>query len=129
MKMANKSGLETQVKSLESAMGAIVKAFKEMKSHFKALEEKVEEAQNHEVREIIKSQKMLEELISANSNDIKSIDQEIKKLKTEKLEADLKRRGQKRKTSKRNVNILTEDIANLKWTVNSHIQVKFVKST
>ena len=72
---------------------------------------------------------MLEELISANSNDIKSIDQEIKKLKTEKLEADLKRRGQKRKTSKRNVNILTEDIANLKWTVNSHIQVKFVKST
>ena len=94
--MADKNSLESQVKNLEKGMGTIVKAFKDLKAtvkaleekvqkDVKALEEKVEGAQNHEVREIIKSQKMLEELISANSNNIKSIDQEIKKLQSEKF--------------------------------------------
>ena len=87
MKMADKNALEMQVRSLETAMGTIVKAFKDLKSHVKALEDKVEQSQNQEVREIMNSQKVLEELISEKSNDIKNIEMEIKKIQSEKLEA------------------------------------------
>ena len=89
MKMADKSSLEMQVKSLENAMGAIVKAFKDLKSHVKALEEKVEKDKDQEIRDIMNSQKMLEELISANSKDINIVNDEIKKIQSEKVEANL----------------------------------------
>ena len=79
--MADKNSIEFQVKNLEKGMGTIVKAFKDLKASVKALEDKIDNAQNEEVREILRNQKVLQDIISANSDAIKRIDIEIAKHK------------------------------------------------
>ena len=90
--MADKTSLESQVKNLEKGMGTIVKAFKDLKTSVKALEDKIENAQNEEVREILRNQKVLQDIISANSDAIKRIDIEIAKHKDNSQKADLEKK-------------------------------------
>ena len=82
-KMAAEKSLEIQVRSLERGMGTIVKAFKELKDSVKALEDKVDKTQNQEVKEIMENQKMLEDLLKANSEAIRKIDSDIIRIQNE----------------------------------------------
>jgi hypothetical protein len=81
----HKKSLGSQVKSLEKAFGTIVKAFKELIANIKSLEDKVEKNWNKEVQEIMRNRKELENVISANSDVIQKIDNEIAKLQVESL--------------------------------------------
>ena len=62
-------------------MVKIFKAFKELKSNVKALEDKVDKTLNEEVTEIKRNLKILEDLIKSNSNTIKVVDNAIIVLK------------------------------------------------
>ena len=59
-----------------------------MKARMVKLEEKVNDKHNDEIQEIIKSQKSLEEIIAANSEEIKRIDTEIMMFQNDKAVAD-----------------------------------------
>ena len=85
--MASENSMEGQLKTLERGMGTLVKAFKELKSNVKALEDKVDKSLNGEVIEIKKNQKMLEDLIKGNSDAIKLIDDAILELRNENSKA------------------------------------------
>ena len=89
-KMMDKIPLELQIKGLEKNMGTIVKALKDLKASFTALEEKVNKSQNEEIQHLVESQKMLEKVIVENSNAIKRIDDEILKFEIDKAEAAIK---------------------------------------
>ena len=80
--------LELQVKALEKGMGVMVKALKEIKASMTKLEEKVDKTKNAEILEIINTQKNVEEMISANSDAIEIIDNEISKFQDDKVKAD-----------------------------------------
>ena len=82
------SSLELQMKGLEKSMVTIVKAVKEIKGTVGKLEEKVNQNQSDEIQEIMKAQKSLEEIIAANTNAIKRIDNEILRFKNDRAEAD-----------------------------------------
>ena len=58
----------------------MIKAFKDLKGIVKELEDKLDQAQKGEENEKLKNQKVLDDLISANSEAIKNIDYEITKL-------------------------------------------------
>ena len=62
-------------------MEKIFKAFKELKSNVKALEDKVDKTLNEEVTEIKRNLKILEDLIKSNSNTVKVVDNAIIVLK------------------------------------------------
>ena len=82
--MADKVSLELQVKGLEKNMAAIIKAFKGFKVSLDALEKKVNKHQEEEIKELIKTQKMLNDIVVSNSEAIKQIDIEIKRLENER---------------------------------------------
>ena len=82
--MADKVSLELQVKGLEKNMAAIIKAFKGFKVSMDALEKKVNKHQEEEIKELIKTQKMLNDIVVSNSEAIKQIDIEIKRLENER---------------------------------------------
>jgi hypothetical protein len=64
----------------------VVRAMKDIKSSIKGIEEKGIKIQNEDIQEIIKIQKILEEIIIANSNAIKKIYEEIKSFQNDKAE-------------------------------------------
>ena len=70
-KMADKIPLELKINSLEKSMAMIVKAVKEIKAGMDKLEKRVNDKQNDEIQELLKAQKSLEEVIAANSDEIK----------------------------------------------------------
>ena len=86
--MADKIPLELKINSLEKSMAMIVKAVQEMKAGMDKLEKRVNDKQNDEIQEILKAQKSLEEVIAANSDEIKRIDNEILMFQNDKAEAD-----------------------------------------
>ena len=77
--MADKSSMELRIKGLEKSMGTMVKAFKELKAGMDALEKKVNKNQEEEIQELIKTQKVLNDMAVTNSEAIKRIDSEIEK--------------------------------------------------
>jgi vacuolar-type H+-ATPase subunit I/STV1 len=79
-KMAEKVSLDMQIKRLEKNMGTIVKAFKELKVSMDALEKKVNKHQEEEIQELIKTQKVLNDIVLSNSEEIKQVDIKIKQL-------------------------------------------------
>ena len=87
-KMADKIPLELKINSLEKSMAMIMKAVKEMKAGMDKLEKRVNNKQNDEIQELLKAQKSLEEVIAANSDEIKRIDNEILMFQNDKAEAD-----------------------------------------
>ena len=72
--MAKKKDLEEEVKALQRSMGVIVKIVKDLKSSVDVIEKKLE---IKELNEIIEAQKVIDEVLVANSDAIKRIDQEI----------------------------------------------------
>ena len=75
--MAGKTTLEERIKTLEKHMGTLIKAFKEIKFNLKALEETSDDPVSSEIKEILKSQMVIDEVIVTNSNAIKRLDKEI----------------------------------------------------
>ena len=72
---AVKVTLEDEVKTLQKHMGLIMKTVKDLKGTVEALAKKTKE--NEEIKEMIKTQKVIEEALAANSDAIKRIDKEI----------------------------------------------------
>ena len=99
--MADKKSLESQVKSLEKAFGTIVKAFKELNANVKSLEDNVEKNWKEELQEIMRKRKELEDVISANSDAIKKIDNEIAKLQVDSLKADVEKEDKELENKKK----------------------------
>ena len=58
------------MKALQNHFGRLVSTVKDLKSSLEALERKVDTGQNHEVKEILETQKVIDEVIVANSNAI-----------------------------------------------------------
>ena len=76
--MTKKIALEDQMKELEKQFGGIVKLVKILKSNLESLEKKISNQENDEIREIIETQKVIDEVIVANSDAIRRMDKEIK---------------------------------------------------
>ena len=79
--MTKKSSLEDQVKLLQKQFGGIVKLVKELKDSVEALEGKDKQKEIDEVSEILEAQRVIDEIIVANADAIKRIDQEMKERK------------------------------------------------
>ena len=72
---AVKVPLEDEVKTLQKHMGLMMRTLKDLKCTVEVLEKKTKE--NEEIKEIIKTQKVVEEVLVDNSNAIRRIDREI----------------------------------------------------
>ena len=97
MKMAGEKSLEVQVQTLEKGMGTLVRAFKELKASVKALEDKMENKYNEEIKEIKENQEMLGNLLEANSEAIKKVDNIILAMNNENPNADQKKTEEKKR--------------------------------
>ena len=86
MKMVDKNSIELQIKALEKSFVTIVKAVKEIKAGMTKLEEKVNKNDSDKMEELTISQKNLDDLIVANANAIKRIDDEILGFKHDKAD-------------------------------------------
>ena len=77
-------------------MGAILRTLKDLKSSVEVLEKKTQPDDNNEIKEIIETQKVIDEIIVANADAIKRIDKELKKseLKTYVEAKDTPAKGQ-----------------------------------
>ena len=76
--MASENSLDSQIKALGRGMVTLVKALNELKSNVTSLEDKVDKTLNEVVIEIKRNQKMLEDLIKGNSDEIKIRDCYVK---------------------------------------------------
>jgi hypothetical protein len=72
-----------------------VKAFKDLKSYVKALEEKSTISHDEDIQELMNRQKPLEEIIEANSDAIKRIDAEILNIKNDKNDKEAEKKDKK----------------------------------
>ena len=84
--MVDKRPFDSQVKILEKNMCTLVKAFKELKSTVKILEEKINKPENNEIQDIRESQKILDKAINESSEAIEKINSEIRDLQNYKSE-------------------------------------------
>ena len=98
--MASEKSLELQVQTLEKGMGTLVRAFKELKASVRALEDKMENKYNEEIKEIKENQEMLGNLLEANSKAIKKVDNIILTMNNENPNADQKKPEEKNKPKK-----------------------------
>ena len=80
-KMNKKLTLEEQMKALQNHFSRLVSTVKGLMSSLEALEKKVDKKQNDEVREILETQNVIDEVIVANSDSINRIKNEIRDIK------------------------------------------------
>ena len=73
--------VEGEIKILQKHMGAALMTIKDLKVIIKALEKRISERENEEIKEILEKQKVIEEVLAANTEAIKRIDVEIEKMK------------------------------------------------
>ena len=66
-------------------MCSLVKAFKELKSTVKTLEDKVNQPKNKEIQDIRENKKILDKAIKENSEAIGKINSELRDLQNAKL--------------------------------------------
>ena len=78
--MAEKITLEDQVKTLQRQFGGLVKLVKDLKTSVEALEKKTVPNKQDEVKEIMEAQRIVDEILVANSDAIKRINKEIEEL-------------------------------------------------
>ena len=71
--MAEKITLEDQVKTLQRQFGGLVKLVKDLKTSVEALEKKTVPNEQDEVKEIMEAQRIVDEILVANSEAIKRI--------------------------------------------------------
>ena len=69
--MADKNSLEQQVKALQRQMGGIAKLVKELKTTVENMQKENKVSENDEIQEIIDTQKVIDEIIVANSDCIR----------------------------------------------------------
>ena len=106
----------------------MMRTVKDLKCTVEALEKKTKE--NEEIKEIIKTQKVIEEVLVANSNAIKRIDREIVEITSKKsvpIVDTLEERIEKELNEVNNVikgNVVTsmEDTASINKSVDTFIQ-------
>ena len=84
-RMAVKIALEEQVKALQKNMGGIAKLVKDLKHTVEGLEKRLIVKELEELKEILDAQKVIDEVIVANSDAIKRIDREIMELTKHKM--------------------------------------------
>ena len=82
--MAGENSLADQVKTLQRQMGLFGKAFKDLSEKVKKLEVKTINDDEKEIKEIIETQKVIDEIIVSNADAIKNLGKEITKLQKEK---------------------------------------------
>lgn len=81
---ASKISLEEEVKTLQKHMGAIMRTVKDLKATVEAMGGKMLTKENEEIKEIMEAQRVVEEVIVANSDALKRIDREMLRLKNTK---------------------------------------------
>ena len=74
---ASKISLEEEVKTLQKHMGAIMRTVKDLKATVEAMGGKMLTKENEEIKEIMEAQRVVEEVIVANSDALKRIDREM----------------------------------------------------
>jgi transcriptional regulator with PAS, ATPase and Fis domain len=72
--------LEEEVETLKKHMGLIMRTVKDLKGTVEALGKKTVPNENDEVKEIMETQRVIEEVLVANSDAMKRIDKEIVKI-------------------------------------------------
>ena len=89
--MDEKNSLEQQMKALKRQMGGIAKLAKELKTTVENIEQKsqVKKSENDEIQEIIDTQKVIDEIIVANSDCIRRMEKEIKAMTVNKVDTEV----------------------------------------
>ena len=82
--MANKSTLEEEVRTMKKHFGGLVALVKDLKTKVEKFVEKEQLIENTDLKEILEKQRLLAELIEANSDRIRCIESEIKDIKNRK---------------------------------------------
>ena len=85
--MATSSSTEDQVKRLQTHFGAIVATVKDLKSSVDELKKVVACCEQSEVKEVIETQKVIDEIVVANSDAIRQIKLDIAKSRQDKGES------------------------------------------
>ena len=85
--MEAKDSLEQQVKALQRQMGGIAKLVKDLKATVENLQKKDQVSENREIQEIIDTQRVIDEIIVANSDCIKRMEKEIKDISVKKAKS------------------------------------------
>ena len=75
--MAGENSLTDQVKTMQRHIGLFGKAFKDLTERVKALEEKANSDDRKEIMEIIETQRLIDEILVANSDSIKKLNNEM----------------------------------------------------
>ena len=92
MAKAKQASIEEQMKTMQKQFGAIVMTVKDLKISVVSLEKKVDDRQIKEIQEILEKQKGIEKVISANSDAIQRLDEELLKKVKERLARTLLKR-------------------------------------
>ena len=79
--MANKSTLEEEVRSMKKHFGGLVALVKDLKAKVEKFEEKGKHRENPEIQDIVEQQRLLTDLVEANSERLRQIDSEMKDIK------------------------------------------------
>ena len=80
-KTNKESSMEEQIKTLQRHFGGIISTVKDLKATVDALKKRSEQGKSGEVQEIVETQRVIDELVVANSDSIKQIKSEIIQLK------------------------------------------------
>ena len=78
-----KVSIDEEVKTLKKHFGGIIATVKALKETVERLEKKMSKDENNEIKDIMETQRVIEEVIVANGDAIKRIDREIKKISKE----------------------------------------------
>ena len=88
-----KLSMEAEVKTLQKHMGAALMTIKSLKDTIKDLEKRMFERENEELKEILETRKVIEEVLAANAEAIKRIEIEIEKIGQAKVEVEASKDG------------------------------------
>ena len=77
--MAGESSLADQVKTLQGYMGKFAKAIKDLTERVKVIEEKRTEDEDKDIKEIVETQRVIDEILVSNSDAIKRLNRELLK--------------------------------------------------
>ena len=81
--MASEKSLADQVKTIQGYMGKFAKSFKDLTERVKTLEDKRMSNDEKEIKEIMESQKVVDEILVANTDAIKQLNMELSKVEEE----------------------------------------------
>ena len=77
--MSGESSLADQVKTLQGYMGKFAKAIKDLTERVKVIEEKRTEDEDKDIKEIVETQRVIDEILVSNSDAIKRLNRELLK--------------------------------------------------